>query len=163
MRNKVKGMTLLARIEEARENRRRVELRDAEETHAEAAAHAEDTALVHSQTCEQRQSVLLGRYQTIRGVRSDADIQGLRSTERILAQRREKAAEAQRDAEAKEREAFVAAEQARETLQEVSLRRLRRSRMADRLRQDEKRATMMAEEEALSDELTDRFRGAETA
>lgn len=160
MRSRAEGMTLLARVEAARENRRRAELVSAEEAHAEATARAEDAAQAYLRTCEQREAVLRQRYQTIRGVRSDVEVQGLRSAEQILAERRNAAGKAQRAAQAGEQEAFVAAEQARETFQAVSLRRLRRSRMADMLRLDEKRAALIAEEETISDELADRFRGA---
>jgi hypothetical protein len=162
MRNKVERMTLLARVEDAREKRRRAELLIAEQSHAEAAAHAEDAALIHLKACEQREAVLRQRYRTIRGLRSDIDVQGLRSTEQILAVRRDCAEEARRAAEAQAREAFVASERARETLRAVSMRLLRRSQMADMLKQAEKHAALIAEEESASDDLADRFRETET-
>jgi hypothetical protein len=152
-------MMLLARVEEARENRRRADLLIAKEAHAEAVAGAEHAASTYLVTCEQRQAVLRQRYQTIRGERSDIDVQDLRSTEQILAERRDSAAHKQHAAEARKREAYAASERAREALQAVSQRRLRRSRMADMLKKTERRAAMIAEEESVSDELMDRFRG----
>jgi hypothetical protein len=152
-------MALLARVEEARETRRRAELLAAQNAHANAAAAAENAARQHASTREQRQTVLRQNYMMIVGRRSAVDIRDLRDIEQRLAAHEESTRQAQHSAEQAERTAFAEREKARELFRDVSMRCLRRGKTAGMLKQTEKRAATMAEEESVSDELMDRIRG----
>jgi hypothetical protein len=152
-------MALLARVEEARETRRRTELLAAQNAHANAVAAAENAARQHASTREQRQTVLRQNYAMIVGRRSAEDVRDLRDTEQRLIARQESARQAQHAAESAERTAFAECEKARELLRDVAMRCLRRSKTAEMLKQTERRAATMAEEESVAEELMDRIRG----
>jgi hypothetical protein len=155
-------MVLLALVEKAREARHRAELMAAESAHADAVVTFEAAARAHMLIRQQRQALLLHRYATIVGLRTVTDVQNLHATEQMLSARNEAAGQALNAAGAAQRDAFVICDLARETLRNVSLRRFRRDRMAYKLKQEEKHAAMVSEEENVSDELMDRIGGATT-
>lgn len=159
MPRKAHRMMLLTRLEEAREKQRTAEFRAAARAHAGAAAAAQDAAREHLAARHQRQVVLSQSYAEIVGLRPINDVEALRTAEQMLAQRERAFGAAQQEADAAERQAAVACEQARAALQAASQRKSRRSRIAELLKDQESRAAVTAEEQSVSDELIDRFRG----
>ena len=155
-RGRAESMRLLARVEAARESRCRSELQVAEAAWAaaRACARAADADLVR--TREHRSDVLRQNYAALPGLRSNLDIQALRLSEQMLAAQQQAAQEQRLAAEAAEDQARTVCERARGAFRLVSQRSLRRGRLADTLRRQAALASMVAEEEAVIDELMDR-------
>jgi len=162
IRSRADSMRLLARVESARENRYRAELRTAELAQEAADARVRNAADEAVRMREQRRTLLRRDYGKAMGRHPSQDIQALRTFEQKLAEQQQAALAEQQAADFMAQEARAACDRARDTLRMVSQRSLRRDRMADTLRRQDALAAMTAEEEAVADELMDRV-GAITA
>jgi hypothetical protein len=158
--NRADRMLLLARVEAARESRRRSELAAADDRLQAATANAVEAANRFQCAREERQQTLSRLYAGAVGRRASTYIQGLRETEEVLAWHQETALQGSHAAEAARLQAAAEHDEAQDALRAASLRAARRSRMADTLQQQEKRAAMIEEEEQLADEVLERIAGA---
>lgn len=155
-RSRADSMRLLARVESAREDRCRAEMRTAELAQQTADARFENATKEVERTREQRRKLLRRDYGKLLGRHPSHDIQALRAFEQKLAEQQQAAVAEQQAADSLAREVRAACDRVRDTLRVVSQRNLRRGRMADTLGRQDTLAAMTAEEEAVADELMDR-------
>lgn len=155
--DRARKMQLLARLEQAREQRARTALREADAAWGLAIARAEATAAETRRRCQDRHDRLRHGYDSLLGSCDAHAIHALRASELELAAREAAARGEQQAAAAAADAALAACRQARDALQAVSLRRERRTRLADTLRREQATAAQNAEEDATADELMDRI------
>jgi hypothetical protein len=158
--NRADRMQLLARVETARESRRRSELAVADDRLQAATASAVEAANRFECAREERRQTLSRLYADAVGQRRSTYIRGLRETEEVLAWHQETALQGSNAAEAARLQAAAERDEAQDALRAASMRAMRRGRMADTLKQQEKHAAMIAEEEQLADEVLERIAGA---
>ncbi len=156
-RSRADSMRLLARVEAAREDRRRAELRTAELAQHSADIRVRDAADQAARMRERRRLLLRRDYGKVLGQHLSHDILALRTSEQQLAERQQAALAEQQAADRLAQAAQATCDRARNALSVVSQRSLRRGRMADTLRRQEALAALAAEEEAVADELMDRL------
>ena len=155
-RSRADSMRLLARVESAREDRCRAEMRSAERVQRAAEARFRNAAEEAARAREQRRTLLRRDYGKALGRHPSHDIQALRASEQKLAEQQHAALTEQQAADLVAQQARAACDRTRDTLRVVSQRSLRRGHMADTLRRQDALAATAAEEEAVADELMDR-------
>lgn len=163
IRSRAGRMQLLARVETARESRCRSSWKQAEAAFETAEQQARAAATALDRTREECASLLRQDYGAALGLHVSRDIQTLRALEMRVAARQAAALAVQQTAEQAARAASAVLQQAHEAWQVVSQRSQRRTRLADTLRQGDALAAMVAEEEAVADELMDRVGAAVAA
>jgi len=157
---RARKMEFLAKVEQTREIRCRLLLREAEAAWSLATSEAEDAAAAALRAREERNATLRAAYDGLLGTRTARTIHALRITEQHLLERETTTLKNQTAAEAAAADALAACQTARDALQLASLRSQRRGELAATLCRKAALAAQNAEEDATADELMDRLGGA---